>query len=201
MTSLVDCFCGISACWDELVLFVRRAFSNSTSFIMRSRNFFPSNTFQSWPTYHAVDWAHNLRCRLSFSLLQWIRWWMNWVRLGEFLLQLLTRLQRQKFLQQSNILLSFLSCVFIFLSFDEFLDWNYICEPWSGRRRRYHLTVFPVKADRERRENRCDVFTSEDFRLGPVIGHKIIFTGEKNRPTSQIASSFQQMIFICQIML
>ena len=47
-----------------------------------------------------------------------------------------------------------------------------------------------MKADRERRENRYDVFTSEDFRLRPVIGHKIIFTGEKNRPTSQIASRF-----------
>ena len=60
---------------------------------------------------------------------------------------------------------------------------------------------FPGEADRERRGNRYDVFTSEDFRLRPVIGHKIIFTREKNRPTSQIASSFQKMIFICQIML
>ena len=61
-----------------------------------------------------------------------------------------------------------------------------------------------MKADRERRENGYDFFTSEDFRLRPVIGHEIIFTGEKNRLTSQIASSFQLLcirIFICQIML
>ena len=35
-------------------------------------------------------------------------------------------------------------------------------------------------------------FTSEDCRLRPVIGHTIIFTSEKNRPTNQIASNFQR---------
>ena len=33
-----------------------------------------------------------------------------------------------------------------------------------------------VKADSERRENRYDVFDSEDFRLRPVIGYTIILT-------------------------
>ena len=47
-----------------------------------------------------------------------------------------------------------------------------------------------VKADSERRENRYDVFDSEDFRLRPVIGYTIILTCEKNCPTSQIASNF-----------
>ena len=42
----------------------------------------------------------------------------------------------------------------------------------------------------ERRENRYDVFNSEDFRLRPVIGYTIILTCEKNCPTSQIASNF-----------
>ena len=63
------------------------------------------------------------------------------------------------------------------------------------------LLLFSVKADRERRENRYNFFTNEDFRLRPVIGHTITFMGEKNRPTCQIARSFQQMIFICQIIL
>ena len=58
-----------------------------------------------------------------------------------------------------------------------------------------------VKADSERRENRYDVFISEDFRLRPVIGYTIILTCEKNCPTSQIASNFQQIIFTGHITL
>ena len=51
------------------------------------------------------------------------------------------------------------------------------------------ITVL-VKADSERRENRYDVFSSEDFRLRTVIGYTIILNCEKNCPTSrQIASN------------
>jgi len=56
------------------------------------------------------------------------------------------------------------------------------------------LLFFLVKADMERK---WKGFTCEDFRSWPVNGHTMIFTSEKNRPTNQIASSFQQMIFIC----
>ena len=50
-----------------------------------------------------------------------------------------------------------------------------------------------VKVGRERRENRYDFFfTREDFRLRPVIGHTIIFTSEKIRPTNQIVVVFSR---------
>ena len=60
---------------------------------------------------------------------------------------------------------------------------------------------FSEKADMERREKRYDFFHLWRFSFAPYDGHTMIFTSEKNRPTNQIASSFQQMIFICQIML
>ena len=37
------------------------------------------------------------------------------------------------------------------------------------------MQLFSVKADSERRENRYDFFTSDVFRLRPVIGHPIRF--------------------------
>ena len=46
--------------------------------------------------------------------------------------------------------------------------------------RRHDLLFFLVKE-------------SDHFRLWPVIGHTIVFTSEKNRPTNQIDSNFQQM--------
>ena len=45
------------------------------------------------------------------------------------------------------------------------------------------MLLFSVKADSERRENRYDFFTSEAFRLRPVIGHTIRF--RQNCPTNQ----------------
>ena len=37
------------------------------------------------------------------------------------------------------------------------------------------MLLFSVKADSEKRENPYDFFTSEVFRLRPVIGHTIRF--------------------------
>ena len=37
------------------------------------------------------------------------------------------------------------------------------------------MLIFSVKADSERRENRYDFFTSDVFRLRPLIGHTLIF--------------------------
>ena len=67
----------------------------------------------------------------------------------------------------------------IFLSFDN-SSTKTISASLIAQRQRRDLLFFVVKE-------------SDHFRLRPVIGHTIIFTNAKNRPTNQTDSNFQQM--------
>ena len=72
----------------------------------------------------------------------------------------------------------------IFLSFD-----NSSTETISSC-----ISVYSLIAQRQRRDLLFFLVKESDhFRLRPVIGHTIIFTSDKNRPTNQIDSNFQLM--------
>ena len=128
---------------------------------------------------------------------------MNWLRLGKFLLQLLPRLLASKIPSAEQYSAQFSLLCF---NFPVLRLMNSSTETISANLEvaeddAITLLFSLVKADRERRENRCDFFHQRRFSSAIGDWSYDNFHSWENSPTNQIASSFQQVIFIWQIML
>ena len=161
----------------------------------------------------------SIKERLLIEMLNWPPWITAPANSDAMLINMRTNkvsgIEVDHSAKRHSVELCFGVCVFAFLAFDEFLPWRNICNAWTALSRSHDL-----KGTTELRVFRCFVhsslaweavlkggktdtifFTSEKFRLRPVIGRTIFFTSDKNRPTNQVRSSYWRTIFIWHLCL
>ena len=90
----------------------------------------------------------------------------------------------------------FFFVLFVFLTFNKFIDWTNVCKPSIHANVHFH-SLWHVAAH-QKAGNRYRFSTSEKFRMRPVIGHTIFLTGVYDQSD---CSSFWQTIFIWQLCL